>query len=243
MSISDMLGEAQSALKAAQKKYRFQKANMAREEAVELQVALMKCRGELEICKNDLNRTIRNQSRNITNGKNSGADTLIQEQILWDAATGYMLVKDAIFALETINSYDSVSHAYEMLDAAVKQMTGKKSGFPDHLKTGTPKERNVYGYITSSAALEEKAGLLDSFFEELKASGDIEACLAGVRTPGERQAELRHAYAGGGEPAAASNIDERMKRLNEVKDAPVHAEDFEQGMDAMMDIHPPKSSV
>lgn len=243
MSISDMLSDAQSALKAAKKKYKFKKTNLAREEAVALQETLAKCRGKLEICKNDLNRTIKNQSKNIKNGKNSGADTLIQEQSLWDAAIGYMLVGDAIFALETINSYDAVSHAYEMLDVAMKQMTGKKNGFPGHLKIGAAKERNVYGYITSSSALKEKEELLDCFYEELKISGDIDACLSETRIPGARQAELRHAYSSGNEPAETSDIDERMNRLNGVQNASVRAEDFEQRMDSMTDIHPPKSSV
>lgn len=239
-SISDMLGEAQSALNEAQKKRRFKKANQELADKVALQEALMKCRGKLEICKNDLNRTIRNQSRNITNGRNIGADTLLQEQILWDAAIGYMLVKDAIYGLETVNSYDSISHAYEMLDAAMKQMTGRKGGSPGHLKNGAEKERNIYGYITSSAALREKEGLLESFFETLKVSGNIEGCLAGAQAPAERQAELRHAYAGGGNPAAISDMEERMKRLNDVKNAPARTEDFTGGLDSMMDIHPPK---
>ena len=242
MAISDMLSEAQDILKEAKRKYKFKKARMAHEEAVELQVTMAKCRGKLEICKNDLNRAINAQSKNITNGKNVGADTLIQEQILWDAAIGYMLVRDAIFALETVNSYDSVSHAYEMLDAAMKQVAGKKSGFPG-MKSGTTKERNAYGYITSATALKEKEELLDGFFEKLKTSGNIEARLAVARIPGTHQAELRHAYSGDGEPAKTSDIDDRMNRLNDVKDTPIQNENFERGMDSILDIHPPKSSV
>lgn len=245
MAISDMMSEVKNSLGEIKRKYRFKKARMAREDAVELQTTLAKCRGKLEICKNDFNRAINAQSKNITEGKKIGADTIIQEQIMWDAAIGYMLVRDAIYALETISSYDAVSHAYEMLDAAMKQVAGKKSNFPGSMKIGSTKERNAYGYITSTAALKEKEELLDSFFEELKNSGDIEARLADARIPGARQAELRRAYTDAQEPETekTSEIDDYMSRLNAVKDTPAAAEDFEKGMDSMLDIHPPKDSL
>ena len=243
MAIIDMIREAKSTLEDIKRKYRFKKARMAKEDAVELQVTLSKCRGKLEICKNDFNRAIKTQSRNITEGKKVGADTLIQEQILWDAAIGYMLVRDAIFALETITSYDSVSHAYEMLDAAMKQVAGKKSEFPGSMKTGSTKERNAYGYITSSNALRAKEELLDSLFEELKVSGDIEAILAKARIPGATNAELRYAYSNGSVNEAKSDIDNYMERLNSVADEPSAPANFDQNMDALLDIHPPKESL
>lgn len=242
MAISDMIWEVQSSLKEIKRKNKFKKARMAHEEAVELQVTLGQCRGKLEICKKDLNRAINTQSRNITDGLKKGTDTIIQQQIMWDAAIGYMLVRDAIYALETISSYDSVSHAYEMLDAAMKQMAGKKSGFP-RMKVGSTKERNAYGYITSSAALKEKESILEGFFEQLKTQGDIEARLAEARLPGDRQAEQRHAYTTEANKisSASSDIEARMKRL-EGKPDTADQEDFEIDMDTMFDLHPPKKS-
>lgn len=239
MAISDMIWEVQTSLKELKRKHRFKKARTAHEEAVELQLALVQCRGKLEICKKDLNRSINNQSRNIADGLKKGADTIIQEQILWDAAIGYMLVLDAIYALETINSYDSVSHAYEMLDAAMKQISGKKSGFP-RFKIGSTKERNAYGYITSSAALKEKERMLEGFFEQLKVQGDIEVLLAEARLPGDRQAEQRHAYTSETNKASAvSDIEERMRRLEGSADS-ADPEAYKIDMDTMFDIHPPK---
>lgn len=244
MAISDTISEVKNSLAELKKKYRFKKARMAKEDAVELQLTLAKCRGKLEICKNDFNRAINTQSKNINEGKKIGADTIIQEQIMWDAAIGYMLVRDAIYALETISSYDAVSHAYEMLDAAMKQVAGKKSNFPGNMKIGSTKERNAYGYITSSAALKEKEELLDSFFETLKTSGNIEARLAEARIPGARQAELRRAYTEDKAQAAekTSDIDDYMSRLNGVEDRPSAAEDYESGLESMLDIHPPKNT-
>lgn len=250
MAIIDTLDEVKANLEEIKKKYRFRKTRIARQEAVELQITLAKCRGKLEICKKDFNRAINTQSKNISEGKKIGADTIIQEQILWDASIGYMLVRDAIYALETISSYDAVSHAYEMLDAAMKQVAGRKSEFPGNMKIGSTKERNAYGYITSSAALKEKEMLLDSFFENLKVTGDIEAHLAAARLPAARQAELRHAYtkdAVSAEPVdmtdTSSEIDALMGRLNGVEDTAVVSEDFESNMESMLDIHPPKDSL
>lgn len=241
MAIIDMIRDTKSTLEEIKRKYRFKKARMAKEDAVELQVTLSKCRGKLEICKNDFNRAIKNQSRNINDGKKIGADTLIQEQILWDAAIGYMLVRDAIFALETITSYDAVSHAYEMLDAAMKQISGKNTNFPGTMKAGSTKERNAYGYITSSTAQRAKEELLNSFFEELKVDGDIEGQLARARIPGATHAELRHAYSGGS--GEKSDIDNYMDRLNAVSNGPTEAAEFDKNMDTMLDIHPPKDSL
>lgn len=250
MAISDTLDEAKVYLDNLKRKYRFRKARLAREEAVELQTSLAKCRGKLEICKNDFSRTIKTQSKNIGEGMRTGADTIIQEQILWDAAIGYMLVRDAIFALKTINSYDSVAHAYEMLDAATKQMSGKKTSFPPLARIGSTKERNAYGYITSSTAVKEKEELLDTFFEQLKVTGDIDECLDSARTPAARQADLRRAYTKGaiapelsGAAAPVTEMDEVMGRLSGVESMPADADDFSDSLDSMMDIHPPKDAL
>lgn len=238
MAISDMINEVQTILKDKKLKNKYKKANQERAEAVELQMTLANCRGKLEICIKDLNRSINTQSRNINAGKALGADTLIQEQILWDAAIGYLLVKDAIYALETISSYDAVSHAYEMLDTAMKQISGKKATFPSAMKIGSTKERNAYGYITSSAALRDKEQFLDGFFEELKMHGDIEARIADVRLPGARQAQQRHEE----KSAAVSDLEARMNQLSALPGTESEEEDFERGMRAMRDIHPPKNS-
>ena len=244
MAISEVIQEAKNTLEEIKRKYRFKKARMLMEDKVELQVTLTKCRGKLEVCKKDFNRAINTQSRNINEGRKIGADTIIQEQILWDAAIGYMLVRDAIFALETISSYDAVSHAYEMLDAAMKQIAGKKNGFPKGMKVGQTNERNAYGYITSNAALKSKEEMLDGFFEELKLTGNIEAHLAKARMPGDRQAERRYSCdADRSTVTESEDLDAYMSRLSNLEDSDVAEADFAQDMSSMLDIHPPKDSL
>ena len=244
MAIMEAMEDAKRYLEELKKKRSFKKANLAREEMAELTASLAKCSGKLEICKKDFNRTIRTQSRNISNGQRLGADTMVQEQMLWDAAMGYLLVRDAMFALRTINSYDSVAHAYDLLDAATKQITGKRGSVAKfiHIKSG--KTRNEYGYITSATAVKDKEALLESFFDRLKVNGDIEECLNIARNPADQQAERRRACAEGAAPESgdggSESRDDLMARLNGVRDSQEPENYSDADIAAMGDIHPPK---
>lgn len=202
MTISDSLAEAKNALAELQRKNQFKKANQERHKAIQLQSDMAKCRGKLEICKNDFDRTIRTQCNNIRKGQRDGMDTLLQEQILWNAALGYLLVRDAIYALQTINSYDSVQHAYEMLEQATLQLTkpGKKGSI---FGTDTRKERNEYGYISSRRSRKEKERMLELMFDKLKLTGDIEECIKG----------LNHPETAAGDLSEFSSLDQEMNRL------------------------------
>lgn len=237
MSIATKLEDARNALREFSRQRQFKKANAARAEAAELQAALAKCRGKLEICKKDFNRVIKTQSRYIAEGRQIGADTTIQEQMLWDAAIGYMMVKEAIYALRSISTFDSVSHAYEMMGTAVDLMSERQRILPK-LQLRSNKERNIYGYITSNTALKEKQEILDGFFEDLKLNGDIEACLSMARHPNEISADRR---------GKANGDDGRGLLQDDVIDSVLGGDDQKDGemeisgadIDSMMDIHPP----
>lgn len=243
MAILDTLDTAKTYLQEIQRNRRFQRENLNRQDAAELQAALAKCRGKMEVCKKDFERTIRSQSRNIEEGLKLGADTGLQEQMLWDATIGYMLVKDAIYALSTIASRHSVAHAYEMLDAVTRQMSGKKSSLP--LKR--VRERNVYGYITSEMAIEKKSELLATFFDRLKATGDIEDCLAKAKQPASLQADRSQMYTkgrispgmtGAGErPISAA--DRAMKNMGAFENEGKDETDYTAGLDDVYDTDRP----
>lgn len=231
-SISNKFEDARAALSELSRKRKFKKANAARSEAAELQSELAKCRGKLEICKKDFQRTVKHQVAGISEGISIGADTSIQEQTLWDAAIGYMIVKDAIFSMKSIATFDSVAHAYEMLDAAVDQITTRQRTLPKLPKIGGRRGRNVYGYITSNAALKQKEELLDGFFDELKQTGDIEGCLATARHP----AELRADRVADAKPFTHDDLWADVPDANDTSDSDI---DDTSLMDGMMDIHPP----
>lgn len=231
-SISNRFEDARNAMKEISRNRKFKKANAARAEAAELQAELAKCRGKLEICKKDFNRTIKNQAAGVAEGVALGADTTIQEQTLWDAAIGYMIVKDAIFAMKSIATFDSVAHAYEMLDTAVDQITERQRILPKLPKIGGRRGRNVYGYVTSNAALKQKQELLDGFFEELKRTGDIEGCLATARHPAEiRATRVTDPKTFTQDDLWASVLDGADVQEDSTDDAAL--------MDSLMDIHPP----
>lgn len=234
-TITNKLEDAKNALNELSRKHKFKKANASRAEAAELQASLAKCRGTLEVCKKDFSRTIRTQKNSIAEGAAIGADTTIQEQMLWDAAIGYMLVKDAIYALKTISTFDSVSHAYEMLGTAVDLMSERQrilSKLPKLPKLGGNRERNVYGYITSNTALRQKQELLDGFFEELKKTGDIEACLETAVHPAEARASRNLGSLGETDTdlwASVLGAESTTERV----------EEDVASLDSLMDIHPP----
>lgn len=176
MELLNTFDSARKALAELKLNQKFKRQNKERRQAVELLEAMGKCRGKLEMCKNSFERSIRKQSAAVREGRREGIDTQLQEQTLYDAALGYLLVRDAMFALKSINTYDSVEHAYSMLDEAIRAMSGKTKP-KDGLFLGKQHERDSYGFISSNEALRQKGEILDTFFDELKGSGDIEKCI------------------------------------------------------------------
>ena len=204
MSITDMIDDAKKTLDGLIRKHKFRKANLQRQEKAELTAEISRCNGKLAECKASYKSAIKEQYVNIAEGTAKGYDTIPQEQILWDAALGYMLVEDAMFALRSIGSYDSMVRAYSMLDATTKTITGKKGGLFGKLKPGGNKERDVFGYINSEEVRKEKEEILSGFFEQLKLTGDIDACLKNAKRPGSIEADHRSVYTGSSSTGAPS---------------------------------------
>lgn len=188
------LERARNALDEMKKKIRYNKANTEREKAAALQYDLMVCRSQLEGIRKDLDRTIRAQSRNIREGQLEKMNTSVQVGILREAALSYILVKDAIYSLKTVNSYDSVSYAYELLDAAVAQMTGKQKGKKDPFAFfSQAKRRPEYAQLTSAETLQKKVSQRDNLMTDLINTGDIETCLSnGPKTASDGQRQYQY---------------------------------------------------
>lgn len=201
MTMTDMVNDAKKMLQDLIRKHKFKKANLERKERAELTAEIAKCNGKLNMCKASYRAAIREQHTYIKEGINSGFDTIPQEQILWDAAIGYMLVEDAMYALKSIGSYDSMTRAYSMLDAATKPITGKKSSLAKS-RIGGGKDRDVYDNINSEELKREKEELLSGFFEELKLTGDIDACLKNATHPLGVEAQRRAVYTGSPTPTS-----------------------------------------
>lgn len=240
MTVIELVDNTRTSLEEFLQKWKFKKANWERAKAADRQAASAKCYSELKRCKKDFDRMIQHQSRSIAEGISIGADTAIQTQILWDAAIGYMMVKDAIFALESINSFDSVSYAYETLGIVLDNMNERKSKLPKIPKFVSRQERNSFGYLRSNEAMKRKEELLDSFFDTLKRTGDIEACLDAAKTPVSIESERRTIYVD--TPRAGVGTGSQNNRWSILDAGDDRADATEIGnvdLRSMDDIHPP----
>lgn len=191
------LEQAREQFEKLKKEYKYNKANASREAAAKLQYERTVCRSQLEGSKKNVERVIREQSRNIRIGRAEYQDTSIQQEILHEAALSYLLLTDAIYALTTVSSYDSISYAYEVLDAAVEYMSGK----PRRMRKlselpvfRADKRNNAYAALTSKERVLEKENICEQIMATLIESGDIETCLEQIRGKRENDLGVRKAY-------------------------------------------------
>lgn len=209
--LSQSLANAKESLEEFKRDRRFKKANQQRQQQIDLQVALSKCRGKLEVCQKDYKQIIKASCIAIQEGMNTGMDTLVQQQMLWDASLGYMLVRDAIYSLRTVNTSDSISHAYDMLDEAIGLVTHKKSSF--FKKFRAQQDVDKAGFISSSASVRDKEEMLNQFFDALIMSGDIEECIKSAQNPRAVNARRINAFAN-----QETEMDDVARRLRELRE-------------------------
>lgn len=210
MAVLDILNDVKKKLDEIRRNRKFKKAILDREAKTKLLVEIAQCNGQLNSCLVTFEYAMVEQVKNIKEGQAGGYDTIANEQILWDSAIGYMLVKDAMFALKTVTSYDSLTNAYKLLNRAIKQISGAKN--KTLKRTVSDSGIDTYGYLNSEDIIKEKEELLDSFFEELKKTGDIEACIKNARDNNSREGTRRYDY--------SSSLDgsKAKARLNEFDD-------------------------
>ena len=180
MSVSDKLHNVKKKLDNIKKNHRYRKSNKDRAVQAEITYEIAKCAGDLGACLKDFKYTIEEQSEFVRKGRAESYPTQVQEGQLRDAAIGYMLVKDALFVLKSVSSYDSVENAYILLDAATGKITGEKV-FPFFSGSKKPK-REEYAFLNSQEAYQKKQEMYDCFVEKLIDTGDIEACIAEANT-------------------------------------------------------------
>ena len=238
MTVSYLVEESRRALEEYLRRWKFKKANAERARTAELQAAQIKCRGQLEVCKKDFSRLIRQQSATIREGTSLGMDIELNKQVLWDAAIGYMMVKDAIFALNSVNSFDGVNKAYGVMGAVLDNIIEREkkalpiSGIRIRIK------RNAEGGITFEDAVNAKAELLTSFFDTLVETGDIEACMESAKTPAAVSSERRASYMDKARPeSGAGSAKGRWSILDADDDESDNVYADMANLDTMDDIH------
>jgi hypothetical protein len=93
-------------------------------------------------------------------------------------------------------------------------MSGKGGKVRHMPQLNVLQDRGIYAGLTSQEALESKEQLLDAFFETLKDTGDIEACLASGVNPAANQAARRASAAA--VPGGTSDVSDLRERLNSI---------------------------
>lgn len=225
MGVTDILNKAKKEIERIKKDRRYKKANNDRAAQAALTLEVTKCAGELGAGKSDLQHTIKTQCQNIRKGRKEGFDTTIQEKQLLDAAVGYMLIKDAQFAVQSISTYDSVENAYYMLDHATNALAGERAPLFGGGKPKHPK-RSEYAEMNSDQQIQNKLTFAKSFMEELVYSGDIERCISEARERQRKQADSQPADTASSLPSSGTsplrlieteNVTEDPSQLENIK--------------------------
>lgn len=180
MKVIDYLENAKKALRNLLREAEFSKNNKEREKRIDSLYLQSKCRGQLESMLSSLDQNIRTDQKNIQKGIAGNYDTFASENDLKETAIAYLLIKDAIFVLDTAGNYNGISQAMDTLNLALKKMSGKKLWLQSSLKVKKPPKKD-YGYLNTEDAVKQKEDLVTSVFSELKATGDIETCLSHAR--------------------------------------------------------------
>ena len=212
MSMKERIIQAQNSLEAFMKKRRFAKANRARELSIEERCLYTDCYGKLNESLANFTYTIQAQVNHIRVGKAEHRSTVVQEGQLWDAAIGYMLVKDAMYAMDSLYDQHSLNYAYDLLNGAVSFMNGKKPKTSRFTGIRMMLKKNQVGHLSSEEAISEKEALLETFFEELKRTGNIDECIRNAHNAAEQAGQRRFSpegtdnMGGGGNPLRTATV-------------------------------------
>lgn len=180
MDLKETIELTKRKIEQIKRNYRFKSENNRRKLEAKLTEDLVSCAGDLGVCKSSYERAVRRQSQEIREGMQKGYPVAVQKTLLMDAAIGYMLVEDALFVLQSVATYDSITDAYALLDMAAKTITGEKVKQPKKSKRPS---REEYAFLNSFETVQAKKKIVSSkgFMDMLISTGDIHKCIAAAR--------------------------------------------------------------
>jgi len=141
---------------------------------------LIKCGGELEVCKVNFERIISSVCTSLKKAREEGHFTGILEEELRKSVVGYLIVDECEFALSTVNDYDSINMVYEMIDLAGARLLGKNAKPKLNTLFRHP-ERSAYSYIYGDEEERKRNDMFDAIKEDVIRTGNISRCLADYR--------------------------------------------------------------
>jgi hypothetical protein len=115
-------------------------------------------------------------------------------------------------------------------------MDGGKLKFPHVEGVRRTKDRNFAGFLKSSKQIEDKEAILESIFEELKRTGDIDQCMEHAEYPGEMAIEQRNGW---GDKPSGGAVQSYRNALDQIPDDDDVRDEIEEP-DYDVDIHVPK---
>lgn len=176
MEVNEVISKASESVRNIRKGMEKKYSRKLRQNEVDIAIDVNECIGRLGFAMDEYARVIKTQSRNIREGMENGYDTTVQERVLMSSARGYLVVRDALFALKTLRNFDSFLLAEDMLDCAALTMQGKKESLFSKLAKLRKKYPDYSAYFSVDAA-SRRDSMVDSFFKELVLTGDIAECV------------------------------------------------------------------
>ena len=98
MELSETIKSTSDYIEGMKKKLRHKYSKKLFQNAVDISVEINECVGKMTFCQNEFRRVIKRQSAAIKQGREEGYTTAVQESMLENAAVGYLLVKEALYA-------------------------------------------------------------------------------------------------------------------------------------------------
>lgn len=142
---------------------------------------LNECAGELNTCKELFAITARTSATAVQQGREECRNTSLQEDELRNAVVGYLTMDDAIFTLNSLNTYDALTRAYEDLTIAEERMKGKRAKQDLHTFLRRPERKGVQGVLDSEEQEAENIKIYEAIKEELITSKNIELTVKNYR--------------------------------------------------------------
>lgn len=98
-------------------------ANEKLDKEIALKNNILLFTGHLKNCNQLLAQDMKRQARLINEGRQNGFTIPKEEALLRETITSYLMIREAIYHLSTVNVLNDIGHAFGILDSATKQLS------------------------------------------------------------------------------------------------------------------------
>ena len=194
MAMSDVknkLSEIQNFIQKMTKDRSYRKANKFMEWKNKYSSEIVKCAGELEVCRQSLSVIITDVAKNIRLGISEARDVSLQEMELENATIGYLSVDDAAFALQSVENYDAINSIFEMINMATKRLYGGSPKANQRTLFRHPERDDFKKQMEEDEVQASRVAIYREIKDDLITTGRIEECMKKYRQNKRKQQEVR----------------------------------------------------